>query len=571
MTALYCEIDPFAAAWLRELIAQGHIAPGVVTETPLEDLLPHDVLQYDQVHLCAGIAVWSYALRRIGWPDDRRIWSASFPCQPFSAAGKGLGFADERHLWPFGLHLIQQCRPDIIVGEQVASKDGLAWLDVVFADLEASGYAVGAVDLCAAGVGAPHIRQRIWWVAIRLADAERFGHRAQEQTADHRKQETDGPSDRSSGCRVPLGHMEHAPSDGRQQWRPEPSGRSASGGRGLGGLDHHHHTGLEGQRNGHQAESGRDGAVRPVAEAGELGGMADVQGGGWAGQPLHQSGGRSQAGVAGDGGFGRPGPTNGHWRDADWLFCRDGKWRPVEPSYVEVVDGPTRSVGYCGDSGGAGHAKTTEEINARRVLQELRQGTGAQEVQRPAGGQRGVSASGVLQSGMHGCSVRGTNQSDEPEELPSSVGETSAGRLRGLRSESDPAAQPSPERKPAFERWLKLDDVMRKLPQIAALAEQRSDDRTTFALSVLCTTLTGETSVRNASYQAQEVWASLGKEEKNSIRMGLDAFRWREVGTFPLIVGAEARVGRLRGYGNAIVAPLAEEFLRAALLDEPVK
>src|SRR5690606_10764898 len=43
----------------------------------------------------------------------------------------------------------------------------------VRADLESMGYAVGAADLPAAGVGAPHIRQRLWWVA----DSERFGRR----------------------------------------------------------------------------------------------------------------------------------------------------------------------------------------------------------------------------------------------------------------------------------------------------------------------------------------------------------------------------------------------------------
>ncbi|MGJ5611020.1 DNA cytosine methyltransferase [Morganella morganii] len=164
MTAFYNESDPFAAQWLRNLIAAGHIAPGVVDERSIEDVTPDDLRGFTQCHFFAGVGVWSLALRRAGWPDDKPVWTGSCPCQPFSAAGKGNGFADERHLWPAFFHLISECKPDVIFGEQVASKDGLAWLDLVQTDLEAKNYAVGAVDLCAAGFGAPHIRQRLFWV-----------------------------------------------------------------------------------------------------------------------------------------------------------------------------------------------------------------------------------------------------------------------------------------------------------------------------------------------------------------------------------------------------------------------
>lgn len=171
MSAFYNEIDPYAAQWLRNLIAAGHIAPGVVDERSIEDIRPDELAGYTQCHFFAGIGVWSRALRLAGWPDDRPVWTGSCPCQPFSAAGKGVGFDDERHLWPAFHWLISQCRPPVVFGEQVASKDGLQWLDLVQADLEGSGYANGAADLCAASVGAPHIRQRLYWVAD--ADNER--------------------------------------------------------------------------------------------------------------------------------------------------------------------------------------------------------------------------------------------------------------------------------------------------------------------------------------------------------------------------------------------------------------
>ena len=86
-------------------------------------------------------------------------------CQPFSAAGQRKGTADERHLWPAFFWLISQCKPDTVIGEQVASKDALTWFDLVSADLEGAHYSCAAIDSCAAGFGAPHIRQRLYWMA----------------------------------------------------------------------------------------------------------------------------------------------------------------------------------------------------------------------------------------------------------------------------------------------------------------------------------------------------------------------------------------------------------------------
>jgi DNA (cytosine-5)-methyltransferase 1 len=199
MTAYYNEIDPFAAAWLRELIKAGEIAPGDVDERDIRDVRPDDLAGYAHCHFFAGIGGWSYALRLAGWPDDRPVWTGSCPCQPFSAAGARGGVADERHLWPHWHHLIAQCRPAIIFGEQVASKDGLGWFDLVSADLEGSGYAWGAADLCAAGLGAPHIRQRLYFAAIdegRMAhaDGRDTGSEGLQRGRQHGRLAQDGPA-----------------------------------------------------------------------------------------------------------------------------------------------------------------------------------------------------------------------------------------------------------------------------------------------------------------------------------------------------------------------------------------
>lgn len=165
MTAYYNEFDRHAAAWLRELIAAGLIPAGDVDDRSILDVGAKDLEGYAQCHFFAGIGGWAYALRLAGWPEDREVWTGSCPCQSFSCAGRGRAEEDERHLWPAFRRLLSECRPPVAFGEQVASAAGRDWLGGVRADLEDLGYRVGAADLCAAGVGAPHIRQRLFWVA----------------------------------------------------------------------------------------------------------------------------------------------------------------------------------------------------------------------------------------------------------------------------------------------------------------------------------------------------------------------------------------------------------------------
>jgi len=165
MKAFYNENDPWAAAWLRGLSDAGAITKGTVCDETIEKLSGSDLHEFERVHFFAGIGGWDYALRLAGWPEGRDVWTGSCPCQPFSAAGKQRAESDARHLWPDMRRLIGECKPATIFGEQVASKLGREWLARVFDDLEVLGYRVAGADLCAASVGAPHIRQRLYWVA----------------------------------------------------------------------------------------------------------------------------------------------------------------------------------------------------------------------------------------------------------------------------------------------------------------------------------------------------------------------------------------------------------------------
>jgi len=95
------------------------------------------------------------------------IITGGFPCQPFSVAGKQKGTSDDRHLWPEMFRIIKELTPRWIIGENVKGlvnlQDGMVF-ETVCTDLEGEGYEVRAFNIPAAGVGAPHRRERIWIV-----------------------------------------------------------------------------------------------------------------------------------------------------------------------------------------------------------------------------------------------------------------------------------------------------------------------------------------------------------------------------------------------------------------------
>jgi DNA (cytosine-5)-methyltransferase 1 len=217
MTAYYNENDPYAAQWLRNLIAADRIASGNVDERDIQDISADDLRGHAQCHFFAGIGGWAHALRLAGVRSDMPgVWTGSCPCQPFSAAGKGGGVADERHLWPYWFYLIEQCKPAVILGEQVASPAGLAWFDLVSSDLEGAGYAVGAADLCAAGVGAPHIRQRLWFVAHAAEQRQRTDETGSDSRERQFMARTGARSD--GGYDGAAGELAHAEDKRRERW-----------------------------------------------------------------------------------------------------------------------------------------------------------------------------------------------------------------------------------------------------------------------------------------------------------------------------------------------------------------
>ena len=284
MTAYYNEFDPYSAQWLRNLIDAGLIAPGHVDDRSIVDVTASDLAGYTQCHFFAGIGVWSHALHLNRWPDNLEVWTGSCPCQPFSNAGKMKGFEDERHLWPIWKKLIKKRKPSIVFGEQVASKDAAPWLDLVSVDMETMGLAFGACAFPSAGIGAPHIRDRTYFVA-------------------------------------------HANNPRLERWvrMQERAAKLAARSRGVA----HTLANANSQRTKHAQQISRNSG----SKAGSVSGRHDAI---------------SQDRQARE--------NNGFWKNADWLQCRDGKWRAVEPGSFPLANGSASRVGQLRAYGNAVNA-----------------------------------------------------------------------------------------------------------------------------------------------------------------------------------------------------------------------
>jgi DNA (cytosine-5)-methyltransferase 1 len=297
MSGYYCEFDSSAAAWLRELMKTGLIPEGKVDERDIREVRPEDVRGFTQAHFFAGIGGWPYALRLAGWPDDRPVWTGSCPCQPFSAAGKRQGQADERHVWPVFFRLIRQCNPATVFGEQVASDDGYRWLARVRDDLEDAGYAVGCADLPACSAGAPHIRQRLFWVANANSSERR-----QKRSANRRRAQS-----RNAALGV----------DAKDSHRLADANGGLAGDGGI----------QPGREHGQQPEDGG------VTER-----VGNTNGTGREGRGLREGERADQCSA---------------WQTAISIPCRDGKARRIEPAIFPLAHGIPGRVGLLRGAGNA--------------------------------------------------------------------------------------------------------------------------------------------------------------------------------------------------------------------------
>ena len=304
MAAYYNEFDPFAASWLKELIKDGLIADGVVDDRSITEISPSDLNEFTQCHFFAGIGGWSVALRLAGWPDNKPVWTGSPPCQPFSVAGKQTGKDDERHLWPVFFNLIKEQAPPTVFGEQVASAIRHGWFDDLQEDLEKQNYASAMAVLPACSVGAPHKRERLFFVANSKHDGcDRQKVNQAESSCD--KQNV-GLSDGG------YSSSEREPTGGSTFW----DGGIISG-----------NVSVANSNDSRQPRSGE--FRRPIntetGENREIDRVIDV------------------------------GSFSNFWERSDFLYCRDGKARqvPTEPALFPLADGIPNRVGILRGAGNA--------------------------------------------------------------------------------------------------------------------------------------------------------------------------------------------------------------------------
>ena len=386
--AYYNEFEPGAVHVLRHLIKIGVLLDGDVDTRSIEDVQPEDLRGYTQHHFFAGGGIWQLAARLAGWPDERPLWTGSCPCQPYSAAGKGLGADDPRHLWPDFFRLIRSFRPPVVVGEQVAGAPGYGWFDGVRADLESENYAGRAVDIPACAVDAPHIRQRLYWAAtlgvpteewdagrIRWSSrlsagvrfdskfvgifGDRFGARLEGHARDGNgsggRTEASGPASASNGGvrAESVGTVVNATRERRGEGGTEHElrrGRSAPAGSDV-SIRLADRDGK--RRDGRAGSSGNQSGISESTHCDDRADDGDMA---YADQSLRRIGDQQSAGQLPvdeqDAGiYLRPGsgdvsiPNSTFWSDAYWLECADGKARRAKSGIRFLVDGLPGRVG----------------------------------------------------------------------------------------------------------------------------------------------------------------------------------------------------------------------------------
>ena len=381
--AYYNEFDPKAAAWIRQLIKNGMIADGEVDERSITEVTADEIRGFTQHHFFAGIGGWSYSLRLAGWADDRPVCTASLPCQPFSVAGAQKGVDDERHLLPHFIELVKQCNFQTIFGEQVPGAIKHGWLDDLCTEMEREKYRVGQIVLTAAGEGAPHIRQRLYWVAD-SSKQRQSGQRELEQPL-YTTENQDREINRIIGTGDISNRVENAISNGqceRAKIRGGLSGQCQDGETcdqferrsevcRVGDTELHGYNGSEIRRSIGESEiesgmlkSEGSNTTQRMGDTEHDGHFASSESGSYATSVRHSETRENSPSESERASASR---VISEWDNPDWLYCRDEKYRPIKPSIEPLANGLPRGMGYSSDPSEPIDADNTQEARVMRL------------------------------------------------------------------------------------------------------------------------------------------------------------------------------------------------------------
>ena len=207
------------------------------------------------------------------------VITGGFPCQPFSVAGKQKGTSDDRHLWPEMFRIIKALKPRIVVGENVRGivniQDGMVF-ETVCTNLEDEGYEVQAFNIPAAGVGAPHRRERIWIIAT-LGDpkydgplTDEIGRRNEEiNGGTEKRQNSSFEFERTSG-REDNAIMENANNNGFERGFSETRNETITGKTSSSnGIEDTNNSSRRSDGRGDQSQPTTDGTIQRLRDGDE--------------------------------------------------------------------------------------------------------------------------------------------------------------------------------------------------------------------------------------------------------------------------------------------------------------
>ena len=301
------------------------------------------------------------------WRGQIDVLTGGFPCQPFSYAGKRGGQKDDRYLWPEMFRAVSEIRPTWVVGENVAGittmveggiltevgceatlfgeDDNLHRYELrqsftierICKDFEAIGYEVQPILIPAAACGAPHRRDRVFFLAYNAQDPD--GLRRKECASDICGKDQQHRNAGAGNCQrlcaetgTDATHRGDAGTKGQREGAAEVhSPGSAANSNGKGGRQVHEHVQPELADGAEPFGLGRE---RPSADTDRTG-LQEPQQSGRAADSEEGSGGLHDRAV---------GPR--HYGPASHAFCerlsaalqsgcygsqeRDGAERPVE-------------------------------------------------------------------------------------------------------------------------------------------------------------------------------------------------------------------------------------------------